>query len=72
MASSRTRRARSRPTFRSRSRSASPVGCAIVAAIVAVVIGVPGAGWNLATFGVAFLPGLALATAISGVGSRRG
>jgi hypothetical protein len=48
------------------------VGLAIVAAIVAVVIGFPGAGWNLATFGVAFLPGLALATLVSGLGARRG
>ena len=48
------------------------VGLAIVTAVVAVMIGFPGAGWNLATFGVAFLPGLALATLFSGLGSRRG
>jgi hypothetical protein len=44
---------------------------AVVAAVVAVLIGFPGAGWTLATFGVAFLPGLALATALSALGSRR-
>ena len=48
------------------------VGLAIVTAVVAVMIGFPGAGWNLATFGVAFLPGLALATLFSGLGARRG
>ena len=48
------------------------VGLAIVSAVVAVMIGFPGAGWNLATFGVAFLPGLALATLFSGLGARRG
>ena len=31
----------------------------------------PGAAWNLGTFGVAFLPGLALATVISGLGAKR-
>jgi hypothetical protein len=44
----------------------------VVVAVVAVLIRFPGAGWNLATFGVAFLPGLALATVISGLGARRG
>jgi hypothetical protein len=48
------------------------VGLAIVTAIAAVVLGFPGAGWNLATFGVAFLPGLVFATLISGLGARRG
>jgi hypothetical protein len=43
----------------------------VIAAVVAVLIGFPGAGWNLATFGVAFLPGLALATALSALGTRR-
>lgn len=45
---------------------------AVVVAVVAVLIHFPGAGWNLPTFGVAFLPGLALATAFSLLGSRRG
>lgn len=48
------------------------VGFALLAAIVAVLIGFPGAGWNITTFGVAFLPGLALATALSSLGTRRG
>jgi hypothetical protein len=48
------------------------IAFAVVAAIVAVLIGFPGAGWNLPTFGIAFLPGLALATALSGLGARRG
>ena len=50
---------------------ATVVGFAVLAAIVAVLIGFPGAGWNLPTFGIAFLPGLALATALSALGGRR-
>lgn len=56
----------------------SPAGLAItslvltvVCAALAVVTGFPGAGWNLGTFGVAFLPGLALATVVSVLGARR-
>jgi hypothetical protein len=48
------------------------LGFAVAAAAAAVLIGFPGAGWNLPTFGVAFLPGLALATALSALGTRRG
>jgi hypothetical protein len=48
------------------------LGFAVVVAVAAVLIGFPGAGWNLPTFGVAFLPGLALATALSALGTRRG
>ncbi|HEU5040947.1 MAG TPA: hypothetical protein VFT84_09020 [Gemmatimonadales bacterium] len=44
---------------------------AVVVAVVAVLAHFPGAGWNLPTFGVAFLPGLALATVLSTLGSRR-
>jgi hypothetical protein len=44
---------------------------AAVAAVAAVLVGFPGARWNLATFGVAFLPGLAVATAFSAMGTRR-
>ncbi len=44
---------------------------AIVVAVVAVVAGFPGAAWGIGTFGVAFLPGLALATLISVLGARR-
>ncbi len=47
------------------------VGFALAAGVVAILIGVPGADWNLPTFGVAFLPGLALATALSALGGRR-
>jgi hypothetical protein len=45
---------------------------AVVAAIAGILIGFPGASWNLPTFGLAFLPGLALATALSALGTRRG
>lgn len=47
------------------------IAFAIVAGVVAVLIGFPRAGWNLPTFGVAFLPGLALAMALSALGGRR-
>jgi hypothetical protein len=47
------------------------VAFAILSAVVAVLIGFPGARWTLGTFGVAFLPGLALATAFSALGTRR-
>ena len=48
------------------------VAFAVLAAVVAVLIGFPGARCTLPTFGVAFLPGLALATALSALGTRRG
>lgn len=58
--------------------AASPaVGMALALAFAAVIgalavtLGFPGAAWALATFGVAFLPGLALATVASGLGTRR-
>jgi hypothetical protein len=47
------------------------IAFALLAGVVAVLIGFPKAGWNLSTFGVAFLPGLALATALSALGGRR-
>ncbi|MEO8634869.1 MAG: hypothetical protein ABI587_06290 [Gemmatimonadales bacterium] len=47
------------------------VACALVIGVIAVLIHFPGAGWNLPTFGIAFLPGLALATLITGLGARR-
>jgi hypothetical protein len=47
------------------------LGFALLVAVVAVLVGFPGARWNLPTFGVAFLPGLALATVLSGLGGRR-
>ena len=46
-------------------------GFAVAAAIAAILVGFPGADWNLPTFGIAFLPGLALATALSALGTRR-
>ncbi len=45
--------------------------CTGVLGLLAMGIGFPGAGWNVATFGIAFLPGLALATLITGLGARR-
>ncbi|MBA3522220.1 MAG: hypothetical protein H0T90_06955, partial [Gemmatimonadales bacterium] len=45
---------------------------ALVLGVIAALIGFPGARWNLATFGVAFLPALALANVFSATGSRRG
>ena len=47
------------------------VGCALLLGLIAVLVHFPGAGWNLPTFGIAFLPGLALATLVSGLGARR-
>lgn len=38
---------------------------------VAAVVRFPGAGWNVATFGVAILPALALGTVLSGLGAAR-
>jgi hypothetical protein len=43
----------------------------IVVAILATLLGFPGARWTLGTFAVAFLPGLALAAIVSGIGKRR-
>jgi hypothetical protein len=47
------------------------LGVTIVAAIVAILLGFPGARWTLATFAIAFLPGVALATVLSAMGKRR-
>jgi hypothetical protein len=47
------------------------VGLGIVAAVLAILLGFPGARWTLATFAVAFLPGLVLATVVSAIGARR-
>jgi hypothetical protein len=61
-----------------RSGAPSPSVAAIsvvVLGLVMMVLGVlshfPGAGWNVGTFGVALLPGLALATVVSALGARR-
>jgi hypothetical protein len=47
------------------------VGCSVVLAVVAVLARFPGASWGVGTFGVAFLPGVALAAVISGLGAKR-
>ena len=44
---------------------------AVACAVIAVLIGFPRANWSLSTFGIAFLPGLAIAAAASAWGSRR-
>jgi len=61
-----------------RGASVSPIGafglvivCSVLLAIVAVLARFPGAHWGVGTFGIAFLPGVALATAVSGLGARR-
>jgi hypothetical protein len=58
-----------------RGRDASIAGVMVVALVCTVVVGAlavlvhfPGATWSLATFGVAFLPGLAIAAALSAMG----
>lgn len=55
--------------------SAALIGITVVLAAVfmtlAVVVGVPNAGWNLGSFAVATLPALALYTLISGLGVPR-
>ncbi len=51
--------------------SLSVLACTLLATVVAVVLHVPGAGWNVGTYGIAFLPGLALATLVSVLGARR-
>jgi hypothetical protein len=43
----------------------------VVFAVIGVVLHVPGAAWSIPTFGIAVLPALALATVISGLGTRR-
>jgi hypothetical protein len=50
---------------------ATAVAATVILAAVAILLGVPGAHWTLATFAVAFLPGLALATVLSAMGKRR-
>lgn len=57
------------PSFATASLMA--VVCTLIAAVLAVILHIPGAGWNVGTYGVAFLPGLALATLVSVLGARR-
>lgn len=42
-----------------------------ICGVAAVLLHVPRAGWNLGTFGVAYLPGLTLATIVTVLGSGR-
>lgn len=44
----------------------------VVVAVLAVLIGFPGAGWGLGTFAVAYLPGVTLAAVVFSLGVRRG
>jgi hypothetical protein len=44
---------------------------ALVLGAIGVVLHVPGAAWSIPTFGIAVLPALALATVVSGLGTRR-
>jgi hypothetical protein len=44
---------------------------AVIIAVLAILLGFPGARWTLGTFAVAFLPGLAAATIASAIGRRR-
>lgn len=46
--------------------------CAVALAIIAVFIRFPGARWSLGTFGIAFIPGLALAELFTMLGRRPG
>lgn len=47
------------------------LGLTLLVAVVAILIGVPRAGWNLGTFAVAVLPALALGTIATALGKRR-
>ncbi|HEV8453856.1 MAG TPA: hypothetical protein VGQ24_03125, partial [Gemmatimonadales bacterium] len=47
------------------------VGLSALLAVLAVLLGFPGARWTLGTFAVAFLPGLLLATVVSAIGARQ-
>jgi hypothetical protein len=42
-----------------------------IIAVLAILLGFPGARWTLGTFAVAFLPGLIAATVASAIGKRR-
>jgi hypothetical protein len=56
----------------------SPVKVAVISlvftaicGVAAVLLHIPHAGWNLGTFGVAYLPGLTLATLVTVLGARK-
>jgi hypothetical protein len=46
-------------------------GLTVLVMVAAVLLHFPGAAWGLGTFGVSFLPGLALALLVSLLGTRR-
>ena len=46
------------------------VGLTLVVGVLAVVFHFPGAGWNVPSFGVAYLAGLPLAVLVSGMGRK--
>jgi hypothetical protein len=46
------------------------VGLTLVVGALAVLFHFPGAGWNVPSFGVAYLPGLTLAVLVSGLGRK--
>ncbi|MDQ2670118.1 MAG: hypothetical protein M3Y31_05760 [Gemmatimonadota bacterium] len=47
------------------------LAAAVVVGVIAVLAGFPGAGWNLGTFAVAFLPGVAIAALVGWMTARR-
>jgi hypothetical protein len=47
------------------------VGAAVLLAVLAVLLHFPGAHWALGTFGVAYLPGVALAAAVASFRASR-
>jgi len=47
------------------------VALGVGTAVLAVLLGFPGARWTLGTFAVAFLPGLVLSNVVSAIGARR-
>lgn len=65
----------SQETRHGRTSPAMGFAIAIVATIavgaLAVLMGFPGAGWNLGTFAVAFLPGVAIAALVGWMSARR-
>jgi hypothetical protein len=50
---------------------ATALGIGVLVAGLAVLLGFPGAHWTLATFAVAFLPGVVLAMLVSAIGDRQ-
>jgi hypothetical protein len=46
------------------------VGLTLVVGTIAVIVRFPGAGWNVPTFGVAYLVGVTLSVVVSGLGRK--